>query len=407
MTELDKVYRKWYEIFYEHNKIAEKLNSKEKFLLDEIISKTVDNIIFLRDSYNYRHNLDESEIALAKAMFEKMKKVDIKELAKEIIEEKKQNAEQSSDEEISQNRKEFVDISRAAYTLGIIELKDYQSNKVNCDIIKLSEEAEEENEHGIFDSINIEIGKRVLIRYGQNRYSISKKQMKEADNYYTTSDILKDLENENIKLVDEEAVIECLGKGTIEPLVIYSIMRCKNIKPYEQAKILNEYLKDALDATEDMPISPRINVEVDLNKLANNPMEAREYIGIKAKRLSRSNLVKVKGEYKPNIISRIMSFLKLREPDRMPEVSTKEGATEQEMLAAIAYNDLLDRGEVDQIQNKDFLESLRVNVEHVPEEDSVVKDIEYDVELDQKAQKELRELHNFQTWMDIDDQGTR
>lgn len=278
----------------------ESLEEIDKTLLKDML-EIVDKKIKEFTEKLKRDDLKQNEIDMIRIKYAIFRNKNIKYLLEELLDNQRELLNKCNENEISKIRRKFSDYRRAALRIGIIEKEEYQNYKINTDIIK-SNSKPKSNKNGINPLIKINIGEEVTIKYGKDKFLVTKKQVKEISKY-DENKIMEELKKGDFKIIDEEAIKECFDKEAIEPLVVYSIMKCKGIKSFEQAQILNKYFKDGLEIIEDVKFESRINITVDIKGLENSKIISKVKYNIveRTKKLADCNLMKIQEETKSNI----------------------------------------------------------------------------------------------------------
>ena len=193
------------------------------------------------------------------------------------------------------------------------------------------------------------IGRKGQIWDGISNYKISSQTIKKALNMEPDEviGVMKD-NGLNVPKELEDAIKSGIGKFVIDPIVLVGICSVKKMPDETKKLLLAHYLEDGIKAINKKGTKNSLNLSYDqkdlskssiLKRIFKREIDAEEkFTMVKMARVGeRYGVAKAKGEYKPTITSRVISFLTRNSIPKLPTM-------EETIEVAEKYNKARDNG---------------------------------------------------------------
>lgn len=254
--------------------------------------------------------------------------------------------------------------------------------------------------NAIQDKISIKMGRQAKITINGKTFKASKKSVKVGLNIYERHLIEKmrrTIKTSTIEKIlgNEEDIEEYMKKGIADPAVINSILDAPKLSFEDRSKIIENYCLECMNPTN------KNNIEVlyDLKDLSKTNIFSRLFksevnneekfkIMNKATIAERYGIGKKDGNYKPGIISRLISKITKDPIKQMPTI-------EQMQEAATMYNKLRDEEKTNKIKDSKFISDLQVSDQVKQELVELGKSMEIQNEQSRQSQPAPEQIFSY------------
>lgn len=215
------------------------------------------------------------------------------------------------------------------------------------------------------------IGRKGKVSYDGKNYRIPAKALREGMGL-VASEVTDILKKSNIDVLRPEVLEEGLKSKMIDPMIINAICNAKGrffkqMSNVDKSAILNRYLADCMNAKYNNDPKNNCNIEYDQEDLSKSnlikgffdrEMDFDEKLEMvkRAKKATRFNIGKTKGEYKPNRLSRFLARITKQDIPMLPPPLS----IEEQMEVATKYNQWIDEGK--KLKREDFMNDINVDL---------------------------------------------
>ena len=299
---------------------------------------------------------------------------------------------QEKEESEAEKEESKVEQKESENDIKIDDLEDRinkESDKIINDTEKdIEDDGRNERKEAKKHNIKITLGRSGKIVYGDQVFKVSKKDIKKGINF-ELSDIQKKCLQSYILVNSKEEIFndlaEMFANDEVDGLVVHAIMCAKDMDDDVKLELLEKYAKDLKDLDENNIKNNTCNVTYDLDDLSRTNIISRLFgrevngyekdeINDRAVMAAEEGIGKVKGEYKPSWISRVVSSIKNRRLGSKEKVELlDEGKEKQEDVTLNKSEDIKDRLKIDkEVEEglKDVLEKINMGKDEKKSKDS-------------------------------------
>lgn len=214
------------------------------------------------------------------------------------------------------------------------------------------------------EDLKIEIGRKGKITYKGITYELGKSIIKEGINLTQeeTVELAKEMGMNDTKEA-EKILGECIKEKLVDSTVLRMISNM-NMPIEDKKKIARTYITDAFNVKTGKAFENNCKVEYNEKDLSKSGLFARifrkevneeekiEMIS-RARTANRNSMADIRGEYKPDRVSRFMNWIRGEETVKMPTMKDKQIVGEE-------FNKLLNKNEVDKINSNEYMKNAKL-----------------------------------------------
>lgn len=214
------------------------------------------------------------------------------------------------------------------------------------------------------EDLKIEIGRKGKITYKGITYELGKRIIKEGINLTQeeTVELAKEMGMNDTKEA-EKILGECIKEKLVDSTVLCMISNM-NMPIEDKKKIARTYITDAFNVKTGKAFENNCKVEYNEKDLSKSGLFARifrkevneeekiEMIS-RARTANRNSIADIRGEYKPDRVSRFMNWIRGEETVKMPTMKDKQIVGEE-------FNKLLNKNEVDKINSNEYMKNAKL-----------------------------------------------
>ncbi len=359
----------------EENKKEENTQKEVERFTGDVIDKNGKVISKQEETKKEKEQTREEKIK-EESKEEKKKKEEEKKIEEQNIEEglkwKVKRAENEQSGESAQSTAESAEAIEAKINKAKEEFEKANRDYKNIHLGVVEPKIEREEIEGAIEKagltlakdLKIEIGRTGKITYNGQSYEFGKSFIKEGThlNVKETIELMKEI-GLNQTRKSTEFVKECIKQDFMDPTIIHMIHRL-NMPAEDKKKIMRQYVSDVYNAKQEEKFENNCNIlynEEDFSKtnlwdrLMKREINTEEKVKIisKARKANRYNLADIKGEYKPNLLSKLIDIVKREKTPKMPTMKDKQ-------VVASKFNELLNKNEVDNVNSAKYMDNVKL-----------------------------------------------